>query len=95
MLLTPKQIVSRIIYFGTGEGLYTSSFRLLRRATSIVAPGAGLVESIENYSDFRKVDGIEIPFKRTGSQVGSGEFTTTITDLKFNARIADSEFRKK
>ena len=72
-----------------------SSFRLLRRATSIVAPGAGLVESIENYSDFRKVDGIEIPFKRTGSQVGLGEFITTITDLKFNVRIADSEFRKK
>ncbi len=62
------------------------TFRVLRRK---IPPGA----QSESYSDFRMVDGVLIPFVRTGVLPGLGETVTTITEAKFDARLPDSVFQ--
>ena len=63
-----------------------TSFRVLRRK---VQPAG----QPETYSDFRTVDGVVLPFVRTGIMPGFGETVTTVTEAKFEVKIPDSIFQ--
>jgi Outer membrane lipoprotein-sorting protein len=73
----------------------TKSWLILRRDISKSAEaGVGATVS-EYYSDFRKVDGVMVPFaikQKTESQ-GESETRITIKDVKFDADVADDVFR--
>ena len=48
----------------------------------------------ELFSDYRKVDGVMIPYKTTTSNPGMGDLITYITKVKHNAKISEKKFRK-
>jgi len=66
----------------------TKSFRVLRRKAY---PGPG----IETYEDFRTIDGVLVPFRRTGAVPGLGDAVTTVTSIKYDVKIPDSAFHAK
>jgi hypothetical protein len=66
----------------------TKSYRVLRRTAY---PGP----TVENFDDFRSVDGVFIPFRRTGVASGLGDTVTTVTSVKFDVKVPDTVFRAK
>ena len=48
---------------------------------------------VETYEDFRTVDGVLIPFRRTGIVSGLGDTVTLVTPVKFDAKIPDAMFQ--
>ena len=77
------------------EYISVKNFRLLKRETSTAAPGAAPVSATETYSDYRNIGGVWIPFVRTGSQGGSGEFVTTLKEVRWDGPVTPSLFQKK
>ena len=49
----------------------------------------------ETYSDYRKVDGVMIPFKTITVNPGMGEIVTYIKEIKQNVAIDDEMFYAK
>src|ERR1700722_597544 len=73
-------------YFDEQSGLLQ---RLVRYAPSPL----GLVPTRIDYGDYRSVDGVEIPFRRTVAQPGES-FTFQVEQLRQNVPIDDAEFAK-
>jgi hypothetical protein len=73
-------------YFDEQSGLLQ---RLVRYAPSPL----GLVPTRIDYGDYRSVDGVEIPFRRTVAQPGES-FTFQVEQLRQNVPIDDTEFAK-
>lgn len=48
----------------------------------------------ETYSDYRKIDGVMIPFRMASENSQMGELVTVVKELKHNVKIADEKFRK-
>ena len=69
----------------TTDDVSIKTFRVLRRK---LGPG----NQIELFSDFRTVEGVVLPFVRTGIVPGLGEVVATVTEAKFDGRIPDSIF---
>jgi CubicO group peptidase (beta-lactamase class C family) len=62
------------------------TFRVLRRK---LGPGS----QAETFSDFRTVDRVLVPFRRTAVGSGLGETVTTVTAAKFDTKIPESLFQ--
>jgi CubicO group peptidase (beta-lactamase class C family) len=69
------------------------SFLVLRRESSQPAGyGDATVPYFENFSDYRTIDGVNLPFKViSGSAAGTN--MTTVKSVKFNVEVPDSAFR--
>jgi hypothetical protein len=69
------------------------TFMLLKTSVTVDAPGVGPIEQINEFSDFRTVDGVRVPFLvKSLNAVQSA--TATLTDVRHNAEIADASFAK-
>ena len=88
ILLTPKS--------GPGVKAFidAETFLLVRTIISINVPQlGGPIEQTSDFSDFRDVDGIKIPYATTTSNPIQ-TVTATVTDVKQNVEIDDSSFVK-
>lgn len=73
----------------------TKSFLLLKRDSLIVVETAGIeIPQTQTFSDYRKVDGVMIPFTSTSSNVANGDTIMRVVEVKFNVDIPDSVFKK-
>jgi CubicO group peptidase (beta-lactamase class C family) len=74
----------------------TTTFLLLKREG--VIPSSTSEQQIPysvEYSDYREVDGIKVPFKTVNNNIGNGNIVTTIRSVKHNVKIADKTFAPK
>ena len=62
-----------------------------RFTASVMGPPA---ETDEVYSDYRDVNGIQIPFKTVTSQEGKPRTEMTVSEAKINPGVEDSAFKK-
>ena len=70
------------------------SFMLVKTIITINIPQlGGPIDQVVEFSDFRDVDGIKIPYL-TKSSNPVQSITSTVTDVKHNAEIDDSSFAK-
>jgi CubicO group peptidase (beta-lactamase class C family) len=75
------------------EYISQKSFLVLRRETAQPGGGTQAVPYVDNFSDFRKIDGAVVPF-RIDSGIPNYRMTTVIVDsVRFNAPVPDSDFR--
>jgi outer membrane lipoprotein-sorting protein len=74
-------------YFDDGNG------RMLR-LTSVFSDGHGQQEGTQDFSDFRRIDGVEIPFVTTDTNA-SGTSVETIVSLQNNVPIDDGIFKPR
>lgn len=73
----------------------TQSFLLLRRDSVVVSETSGVQLPVKQlFSDYRKVDGVMIPFKTVSNNVANGDIVVRVMDVKFDVEIPDSVFRK-
>ena len=73
----------------------TKSFLLLRRDSILVSETSALELPVkQTFADYRKVDGVMIPFKSVSNNVANGDIVMRVVDVKFDVDIADSVFRK-
>lgn len=69
------------------------SFMLVKLVQTLDLPEVGQVEQTTEFSDFREVDGVKLPFKIKGtSSVQS--FTVAVTKVEHNTKIDESLFSK-
>jgi hypothetical protein len=75
--------------------LYLSvrTFLPVKQEMVVQVPGLGLQPSIETFSDYRAVDGVQIPFRRIAADPIAGETVETVTRVVFNVDIPDRTFR--
>lgn len=74
----------------------TTTFLLLKREG--VIPSSTSAQQIPysvEYSDYRDVDGIKMPFKTVNNNIGNGNIVTTIKTVKHNVKIDDKIFAPK
>jgi hypothetical protein len=73
----------------------TKSFLVLRRDSIISSETSGLeLPQTEWFSDYRNVDGVMVPFKQVSNNIANGDIVLRVIEVKFNAEIPDSIFRK-
>jgi CubicO group peptidase (beta-lactamase class C family) len=73
----------------------TKSFLVLRRDSVVVNETAGIeLPEKQWFSDYRSVDGVMVPFKMVSNNVANGDIVVHVTDVKFDAEIPDSVFKK-
>ena len=73
----------------------TKSFLVLRRDSIIASETSGLeLPQTEWFSDYRNVDSVMVPFKQVSNNIANGDIVLRVIDVKFNAEIPDSVFRK-
>ena len=73
----------------------TKSFLVLRRDSLVANETAGIeLPQTEQFSDYRNVDGVMVPFKVVSNNIANGDIVVHILDLKFDVDIPDSAFRK-
>ena len=73
----------------------TKSYLLLRR-DSVIASETSNIElpQTETFSDYRKIDGVMIPFKQVSNNLVYGDIVTRVRDVKFDVDIPDAVFSK-
>ena len=69
------------------------TFLLLKTAVTIDTPGVGEIEQINEFSDFRTVDGVKVPFV-VKSLNAVQTATATLTGVRHNVEIDDASFVK-
>ena len=69
------------------------TFMLLKTSVTVDAPGVGQIEQINEFSDFRTVDGVKVPFV-VKSLNAVQTATAMLTDVRHNVEIADASFVK-
>ena len=75
--------------------MIAKSFLVLRRDSLIVSDTTGIeLPQTQTFSDYRKVEGVVIPFKVVSNNIANGDIVARIVDVKFNVDIPDSAFRK-
>jgi hypothetical protein len=68
---------------------------VLRRTSVIVSETSGVeLPQSESFSDYRKVDGVMVPFKVVSSNLANGNIIMRVKDMKFNVELPDSLFHK-
>ncbi len=73
----------------------TKSFLPLRKNTVIVSSTSSRkIPATEFYADYKKVDGIMLPFRITNVNSGMGEIVTHITKITHNVKISDKKFKQ-
>lgn len=73
----------------------TKSFLVLRRDSVVANETAGIeLPQTEQFSDYRNVDGVLVPFKIVSSNIANGDIVLRILDLKFDVDLPDTAFRK-
>lgn len=73
----------------------TKTFLPLRRRFVVVSSTTSQrTPVVETYSDYRKVDGVMIPFKVINTNPNMGDLITIVKSIKHNVKINDSMFRK-
>ncbi|HEX5889265.1 MAG TPA: serine hydrolase [Pyrinomonadaceae bacterium] len=73
----------------------TKSFLVLRRDSVVANETAGIeLPQTENFSDYRNVDGVMVPFKMVSNNIANGDIVLRIVDLKFDVDIPETAFRK-
>ena len=73
----------------------TKSFLLLKRDSVIVSETTGLeLPQTQSFSDYRKVDGVMIPFKTVSNNLANGDIVIIVTDVKFDVDLPEAAFRK-
>ena len=86
--LEPKA-ASGITYY-----ISTKTFLPLRKTTVISSSTSPQKIPIsETYADYRKVDGVMIPFKTVTDNPGMGEIITYVREIKHNVKIDDKKFK--
>jgi len=68
------------------------TFLVLRRETA-QSGGGQSVPYIDNFSDFRMVDGVMLPFKIMSGMANSRTVSTNVQSIEFNVNAPDSIFR--
>src|SRR5262245_36586468 len=88
LMMTPKAGPSSKVFIDA------ESFMLVRTATTLNVPQlGGDIEQVVDFSDFRDVDGIKVPF-RTKAANPAQTVTATMTSITHNAEIDDATFSK-
>ena len=73
----------------------TKSFLVLRRDSFVANETAGIeLPQTEQFSDFRNVDGVMIPFKTVSNNIANGDIVVRLIDLKFDVDIPETVFHK-
>jgi CubicO group peptidase (beta-lactamase class C family) len=73
----------------------TKSFLVLRRTSVIVSETSGVeLPQSESFSDYRKVDGVMVPFKVVSNNLANGNIIICVKDIKFDVELPDSVFHK-
>ena len=73
----------------------TKSFLVLRRDSLVANETAGIeLPQTEQFSDYRNVDGVMVPFKLVSNNIANGDIVVRILDLKFDVDIPDTVFHK-
>jgi CubicO group peptidase (beta-lactamase class C family) len=73
----------------------TKSILVLRRDSIIANDTSGIeLQQTEWFSDYRNVDGVMVPFKQVSNNIANGDIVVHVIDVKFNAEIPDTVFRK-
>src|SRR5687767_13521020 len=69
------------------------TFLVLKTSVTINSPGVGDIEQINEFSDFRTVDGVKVPFVvKSVNAVQTA--TATLTTVRHNVEIDDASFVK-
>jgi hypothetical protein len=68
-----------------------STFMLVKTATVLTVPQLGEIEQVLEFSDFRDVDGVKVPY-RTRSSNAAQSGTATIAEVTHNVDIDDALF---
>ncbi len=90
----PVQVVAAAAPGGTQVKLYfDKQSGLLVRQTRFVNTVVGLIPLHVDYSDYRTVAGVKMPFKWEATWV-DGQSTTILSDLQPNAPVAAAKFMK-
>ena len=79
-------------------GIYvsTKTFLPLRKRSVIVSSTSSQrIPISEDYSDYREVDGLKLPFKVVSNNPGMGKIITYITDVKHNKKISEKKFSNR
>lgn len=73
----------------------TKSFLVLRRDSVVANETAGIeLPQTEQFSDYRNVDGVMVPFKMVSNNIANGDIVLRIVDLKFDVDIPETVFHK-
>jgi outer membrane lipoprotein-sorting protein len=83
---SPVNGIRQRLYFDASTGL-------LLRTWTATDTLVGAVPGTEDYSDYRDVDGVKIPFKVVDVN-GEGTNTFTMSEIKANEDVPDSKFEK-
>jgi hypothetical protein len=85
----------------TGEGLaspvrlYVDMQNLIaRQAFTITAPGGEKMEAVEVYSDYRRVDGLQVPFRAELLHDGRPILARTLSTVTINSPLDDTLFTR-
>ncbi len=70
----------------------TKTFLVLRRDRQSSIPGGGVITVTETYSDYRKVDGVAVPFETTLDNPGTGKMITRVREVEFDVEIPEGVF---
>ena len=74
----------------------TKSYLPLRKSTVVLSSTSSQrIPATTVLSDYRKVDGVMLPFKIVNTTQGMGDIITYVTKVKHNMKIVDSKFLKK
>ena len=69
------------------------TYMVVKTSVTVEAPQVGVVEQVTEFSDFRTVDGVKVPFSvKSVNQVQTT--TAVLTDVKHNVDIDDGSFVK-
>jgi outer membrane lipoprotein-sorting protein len=71
----------------------TDTYMLLQTAAKAEAPGLGEVEQLTEYSDYRTVDGVRVPFQ-VKSINPAQTVTAVLKDVRHNVELDDESFKK-
>ena len=82
--------------FATTLGIDPATGRVISQTYKGRGPGGALGQIVINYSDYRSVDGLSLPFKTTATFDGQPfpPLTATIEVIKINGEIDPSNFKK-
>jgi YHS domain-containing protein len=82
--------------FSTTLGIDSATGHVISQTYRGRGPGGALGQIVINYSDYREVEGLSLPFKTTATFDGQPfpPLTTTIEAIKINGQIDPSSFKK-
>ncbi|HQZ82931.1 MAG TPA: serine hydrolase [Pyrinomonadaceae bacterium] len=84
---TPKNGTEYTVYFSTETFLPVK-----QNAMSVSSTSKQRLPFTEEYSDYRKIDGVMVPFVITTNSLAMGKIVVTVKDIKQNVRIDASVF---